>query len=1406
MLRDDFWASWLLCCLLLGLLEAAGGQFVVPSTQYRAENQWMNREIKSFEINVGGVLPLTGKYEEFGRHARQGFQICRETTNNGMHFFTSSGYPIYVKVQFMDDRSDFVRTRILYNRFMKRDVANGDKPIPHVFLGPYSTEATLDIAALLDPLGVVMLAHAAAEPKIYRGFTNVFNVETLVTEYFYPGLNQLRSQGATTVFIACSTQSEYYRAMCEGAQSAAKDLEFKSLGVMEIGPNSITAIIRQARIEQPDVMVVCSDLTDAISVAVTSAALGFSPKALFMNEAEGAAFHQAAGVHNANYVMSPRTWANDTVDPCLPDENRPQPPLCRLFNSSQQFVQLYQEKWGEPPTSTAAVAAAACIAILAAAEGADAPEPPERLRTVLGGVEVPTFYGTLKFKEQMRMVNRELGDYTVLASQYWPMNVDAEGNHIHHDHYHSESVVYTQLREVNLGRHSRQGTEVKVRYPMPSQEVKHVQVYPCSAGMVINYSSPKTLDCVRCPVGKFRDPHSVACQKCLEGAYAASAGQSECTRCVDGLNCSKVAATGQEEAIAGWYLLKKPGQPSMIQQCGPGGFCVGANACGEANRGVLCEQCQPGFTKRGVHRARVLQPAELQTHKCVHCPNRAVLGVKILAICAVYVGLIALLGFSARRSAETLSSMHTGVLRIVVSYLQLFSVAVISTQLHLKSAGLHIFVSVFLDPLEGFFSLECSPNLGGLAPYQAYGLLGMCLLPVVLLLCFVASAIATCLRATICKRLQMVRKSLAKRAGAMRMSTEDFAEEACEMRFEPTSSLDSLDTMVVTALKMQSRVLPEGWVKLHSMEWDVGEESRDSIEADEGFWSRVTAMTIRISSIATFLVFPQIFACFQRVIRCRIIDRPRLTYDLDVICYGDEHRPWFALGVFGLVFYGLLLPIWISHHLHALGWRMMEVKTRRKYSFCSNGYGRYCFGTYGINLTRIAIFATVVHEPNPWLSLASVSLCSIGFASYNLVYTPHDSRDYGSLGYMETLTLMAAFVPCAANFLDRLRMASLDGSFDSTLLTSGVMQNVIVVVVVGMQLVLLALAFGALFRDIYLKHYVFLESHAPEFLNGFQRLLLRVFLTHRRQLVHFDSESHELAGIDQLSLPEKKLLAKAFTDTLEAYIRVDSVRDASQGDEGMFYPGYLGAAIRSAMMRVSESSDKRLQAYLMTDNTATWNNMASKMSQEDSDEKPAVQMRKKGNQSANLFATVEDLLLALMLEWPLIEDLKEHCFVIDKLTDRERALRRKGHEPINWTADDTVNDLFAELRGRHGHLKKRNRRDRKKQEGDWAVWDTSESLSMGWQMSRFETQPSGSSPQSLLGFEETNGPEGSRKQKEVMAQRNNELAQELMDLKAELSSATNELRRLSRRYSDAPSELERNRSTPERERTCSSST
>lgn len=378
--------SWLITPLLLSLLSV--------TTACNQENSG-NLSNSTETIKIGAAVSDTGKYAREGKDTRQGYDLWEDWINERGGIEVGDR-KYQVEIVYYDDESNPDTTARLTEKLITEDQVN-------FLLAPYSSGLVKSASAISEKYDKVMVSGGASGDDLFtRGFQNLFSVYTPASYFTQSILKELSEKGAKTVVIAYE-DTLFPTNVAEGTQKWAQEYGMEVLAV-ETYPRDtadLSAITSKFKSLNPDVFVGGGHFNDALLFVRSAKEQDFNPKAMVLTVgASNPKFVEEMG-QDSEYIFGPTQWEST-----MQHEGE-------YFGTAAEYAEIYQEKYGEPPTYQAAGATAAALALQMAIDKADSLET-EPVREAMSNLDEETFFGQINFDETGKNIDKPMGTIQII--------------------------------------------------------------------------------------------------------------------------------------------------------------------------------------------------------------------------------------------------------------------------------------------------------------------------------------------------------------------------------------------------------------------------------------------------------------------------------------------------------------------------------------------------------------------------------------------------------------------------------------------------------------------------------------------------------------------------------------------------------------------------------------------------------------------------------------------------------------------------------------------------------------------------------------------------------------------------------------------------------------------------------
>lgn len=256
-------------------------------------------------IKIGVTTSLTGSIANFGAEQQRGMKMWEKDINNRGALL---GRP--VELVLYDDASDAGNVGRLYEKLITQDKVD-------FLISPYTSNLTLDAAAVAEKHGVPMVSVASSRDIWGRGYKNVFGLYTPAHSNMDPVMDLAKQQNLKTVAVIY-LDDDFPRHVAEGIRQKAAANGMTVLLDQQYSSDltKMPALAQRVAATKADVVVVGSYMDDAVAFAQAAKAAGVKPKLLAFSGAPALQeFGQRMGILNVQGVLSTVQWSRDVRVP-----------------------------------------------------------------------------------------------------------------------------------------------------------------------------------------------------------------------------------------------------------------------------------------------------------------------------------------------------------------------------------------------------------------------------------------------------------------------------------------------------------------------------------------------------------------------------------------------------------------------------------------------------------------------------------------------------------------------------------------------------------------------------------------------------------------------------------------------------------------------------------------------------------------------------------------------------------------------------------------------------------------------------------------------------------------------------------------------------------------------------------
>ena len=331
-------------------------------------------------ISVGVSLPLTGEFSQPGKAAQQGYEIWEQTVNNEGGMLDRD-----VELVVKDDASDQNTVVTDYNALIQKDQVD-------LLLGTFSSLLNLPASAAAERNRMLYIEPAGGAPEIFERdfqygpfFTQQATADKqgdLFVEYVLGLPENERPQTAAYPVLDDPFALPVIEAMKEKLEAGGVETVYEE--TYPASTSNFDSIANAVKAADPDLVANGAQFDDGIGFSRSLTKVGFDPEIFFQTNAPsfGSQYSDGVGEENANGVFFAISHTPDASTP-----------------GNEEFVQAFEEKFGDPPAEDAADAYASGQVLQAAVEGVGSIDDQLALADWLRENTVETILGDLEWED-----------------------------------------------------------------------------------------------------------------------------------------------------------------------------------------------------------------------------------------------------------------------------------------------------------------------------------------------------------------------------------------------------------------------------------------------------------------------------------------------------------------------------------------------------------------------------------------------------------------------------------------------------------------------------------------------------------------------------------------------------------------------------------------------------------------------------------------------------------------------------------------------------------------------------------------------------------------------------------------------------------------------------------------------
>jgi branched-chain amino acid transport system substrate-binding protein len=329
-------------------------------------------------ITIGISLPLTGDFSQPGGEAKRGYEVWSELTNESGGLLDRQ-----VKLNIVDDASDQNTIVSDYNRLISQDKVD-------LLLGTFSSLLNLPASAVAEKNKMVYVEPAGGAPDMFsRGFQYLFFAQQATAPHqadlFAQWVLDLPADQRPTTAAYPTQDDPFTQPVIDGIRTQLEAGGIKTVYQTVYPPDqsNFDTIASDIKASGAELVAEGAVFEDGVGIIRSFQKAGYSPKILFETSAPSNSdqFSSAIGVSNTEGIFYAVSWSAAADTPM-----------------NKEFLDRYQQKYGQLPAEDAADAFAAAQVLQAGVEAVGSIDQ-EKIKDWLHSNSVETILGTLSWDE-----------------------------------------------------------------------------------------------------------------------------------------------------------------------------------------------------------------------------------------------------------------------------------------------------------------------------------------------------------------------------------------------------------------------------------------------------------------------------------------------------------------------------------------------------------------------------------------------------------------------------------------------------------------------------------------------------------------------------------------------------------------------------------------------------------------------------------------------------------------------------------------------------------------------------------------------------------------------------------------------------------------------------------------------
>jgi branched-chain amino acid transport system substrate-binding protein len=398
MVKRNQVVGWLLSIRTMGIflivlfLVSACGQPGLPQTGAQLPAT----------INIGAVVPLTGKYAAGGEQIKNGYELAVDQINQAGGV-SVGGKKIPIQLTVLDDASDPTQT------VQRLETLNTDNKVV-AYLGGFGSDLHAAAAGVAEKNKIPYIGVAFALQKVHeQGFKYLFSPFPKSPSLAVATFDMLDTLSPKPNKVAIFAEKTDWGAELDSLwkeQAAKRGYSIVADEQYAPGSKDFSSIILPAKNAGAQVVLALPNPPDGLALIKQMKQVDFNPGvAIFIRAADGLSWGTNLG-KDGDFVMNMPGW-NPSLN----------------FTGVKEMVQAYQAKFGKPAEATSGPAYAA-VQILADAITRAGSLDRNKIRDAIAATDMNTVVGPVKFNpdgtgQVITVINQWQNGKQVLV---WPLD------------------------------------------------------------------------------------------------------------------------------------------------------------------------------------------------------------------------------------------------------------------------------------------------------------------------------------------------------------------------------------------------------------------------------------------------------------------------------------------------------------------------------------------------------------------------------------------------------------------------------------------------------------------------------------------------------------------------------------------------------------------------------------------------------------------------------------------------------------------------------------------------------------------------------------------------------------------------------------------------------------------------